>query len=87
MKRYLTVEEVAELLRCTKRTVHELTRTDAIPCIRLPGVRRVLFDGDEVCAWIAAHRNRARAVRAPLQTAQPSGSPEGLGILNPEVAA
>lgn len=62
MKRFLTVEDVAERLRCSRRTVHELTRTDAIPCVRLPGVRRVLFDEDELVEWVEQHRSRPREV-------------------------
>ena len=49
--RYLLVEEVAERLRCSRRTVHELTRTNAIPHRRLPGCRRCLFRADELEAW------------------------------------
>jgi excisionase family DNA binding protein len=48
---YLLVEEVAERLRCSRRTVHELTRTSAIPHRRLPGCRRCLFRSDELEAW------------------------------------
>jgi Helix-turn-helix domain len=40
---YLTVEDVAARYRCSVRTVHELTRTLAIPHRRLPGSRRCLF--------------------------------------------
>lgn len=49
--RYLLVEDVAERLRCSIRTVHELTRTNAIPHRRLPGTRRCLFRLDELEAW------------------------------------
>jgi excisionase family DNA binding protein len=48
---YLLVEEVAERLRCSVRTIHELTRTNAIPHRRLPGTRRCLFRLDELEAW------------------------------------
>jgi excisionase family DNA binding protein len=51
IRRYLLVEEVAERLRCSRRTVHELTRTNAIPHRRLPGCRRCLFRDDELEAW------------------------------------
>src|SRR6266540_3244180 len=37
---YLLVEDVARRLRCSCRTIHELTRTCAIPHRRLPGGRR-----------------------------------------------
>ena len=48
---YLLVEDVAQRLRCSRRTVHELTRTCAIPHRRLPGSRRCLFREDELEAW------------------------------------
>jgi excisionase family DNA binding protein len=48
---YLLVEDVAVRLRCSRRTVHELTRTGAIPHRRLPGGRRCLFRPDELDAW------------------------------------
>jgi len=48
---YLLVEDVAERLRCSTRTVHELTRTSAIPHRRLPGSRRCLFRREELEAW------------------------------------
>jgi excisionase family DNA binding protein len=50
---YLLVEEVAQRLRCSIRSVHELTRTLAIPHRRLPGSRRCLFRLDELEAWEA----------------------------------
>jgi excisionase family DNA binding protein len=48
---YLLVEDVAKRLRCSCRTIHELTRTCAIPHRRLPGGRRCLFREDELEAW------------------------------------
>jgi len=48
---YLVVEDVAERLHCSTRTVHELTRTSSIPHRRLPGSRRCLFRTDELEAW------------------------------------
>lgn len=50
---YLLVEDVAQRLRCSCRTIHELTRTCAIPHRRLPGGRRCLFREDELEAWEA----------------------------------
>jgi excisionase family DNA binding protein len=50
---YLLVEEVAERLRCSTRSVHELTRTNRIPFRRLPGSRRCLFLVVELEAWEA----------------------------------
>lgn len=48
---YLLVEDVAERLRCSTRTIHEMTRTGSIPHRRLPGGRRCLFRLDELEAW------------------------------------
>ena len=48
---YLLVEDVAERLRCSVRSVHELTRTSGIPHRRLPGSRRCLFLVAELEAW------------------------------------
>lgn len=48
---YLLVEDVAARLHCSRRTVHELTRTNSIPHRRLPGSRRCLFRSDELEAW------------------------------------
>src|SRR4051812_33740339 len=56
MGRYLLVENVADLLGISKRTVHELTRTRAIPCRRPAGARRYLFIPDELDAWIDGAR-------------------------------
>jgi excisionase family DNA binding protein len=50
--RFLTVEEAAELLRCSTRSVHERTRLRELPCRRLPGTRRVLFRREELEAWV-----------------------------------
>jgi excisionase family DNA binding protein len=49
---YLTVEEVAERLHRKPRTIHELTRTAAIPHRRPSGTRRCLFIPSEVDAWL-----------------------------------
>jgi excisionase family DNA binding protein len=48
---YLTVEQVAERLHWSARTVHERTRTATIPHRRLPGTRRCLFVEAELQAW------------------------------------
>lgn len=49
---FLTVEQVAALLHVSKRTVHELTRTCAIPHRRIGGTRRCLFVRTEIDAWL-----------------------------------
>jgi excisionase family DNA binding protein len=49
---YMLVEDVAELLACSKRTVHERARLGEIPHRRPPGARRLLFVEAEVRAWL-----------------------------------
>ena len=48
---YLTTEDVAERLRCSVRTVHEMTRNLEIPHFKRPGGRRCLFRPDWLQAW------------------------------------
>jgi excisionase family DNA binding protein len=52
--RLLHVEDVSALLGISVRTVHELTRQRRIPCRRIPATRRILFDSDELAAWVDA---------------------------------
>lgn len=52
--RKLLVEDVSALIGISVRTVHELTRQRRIPCRRIPGTRRILFDSDELADWIDA---------------------------------
>jgi excisionase family DNA binding protein len=51
-RQYLTVEEVAELLRCSRRSVHGLTAARALPHRKLAGTRRLLFVEDELRAFV-----------------------------------
>ena len=48
----LHVERVADLLGCSTRSVHELTRRRAVPFRRIAGTRRCLFVEAEVLAWV-----------------------------------
>ncbi len=48
----LHVEDVARLLGISVRTIHELTRQRRIPCRRIPGTRRILFDSEEISDWV-----------------------------------
>jgi hypothetical protein len=48
---YLLVEDVAERLRCSTRSIHELTRSCTIPHRKLPGSRRCLFLASELEMW------------------------------------
>jgi excisionase family DNA binding protein len=49
---YLLVEDVAAMLGCSTRTVHERTRLAEIPHRRPPGARRCLFLEAELRAWL-----------------------------------
>jgi len=72
---YLHTEDVAFLLGCKVRTVHELTRERRIPYRILPGTRRCLFAADELRAWSDG---------APLEVVELDG---GGRIVRPKVAA
>ena len=53
MKRaYLTSEEVAELLRCSVRSVHGLTAAGRLPHRKLAGMRRVLYQPEELAQYL-----------------------------------
>lgn len=49
---YLTVEQIAERLHLSRRSIHELTRTNAIPHRRIGGTRRCLFLATEIDEWV-----------------------------------
>jgi excisionase family DNA binding protein len=49
---FMTSSEVAAHLRCSLRTVHELTRQGAIPHRKMPGSRRCLFLREEIDRWV-----------------------------------
>jgi excisionase family DNA binding protein len=53
---FLTVPEVADHLRCSARSIHELTRFRRIPHRKLPGGRRILFLRAELDAWVDGRR-------------------------------
>jgi len=49
LPRFLKVEEVADLLRCKKRTIYDMVEQKRIPHRRVGG--RLLFDLDEIIDW------------------------------------
>jgi excisionase family DNA binding protein len=49
----LLAEDVAAMLRVSPVTVREWARRGRLPCLRLPGTRRVLFPGDWIEAYLA----------------------------------
>lgn len=59
---YLTVKELADLLRLKERKVYDLAASGAVPCSRATG--KLLFPSDEIRAWI----NRAKTGSSSMQT-------------------
>jgi excisionase family DNA binding protein len=49
---FLTTKDVAGLLGCSVRTVHERTRLGEIPHRKAPGCRRCHFIESELRAWL-----------------------------------
>ena len=56
---YLTVAELAELLRIKERKVYDLASSGEVPCIKVTG--KLLFPAEEVRAWIAGGRSGSKA--------------------------
>lgn len=52
---YLTVRELAELLRIKERKVYDLAASGEVPCSRATG--KLLFPADEIRAWIAKSKS------------------------------
>jgi excisionase family DNA binding protein len=49
LPRFLKVNEVADLLRCKKRTIYDMVEQDRIPHRKVGG--RLLFDLNELIEW------------------------------------
>ncbi len=49
LPKFLTVQEVADLLRCKKRTIYDMVEQRRIPFRRVGG--RLLFELDEIVEW------------------------------------
>jgi excisionase family DNA binding protein len=60
---YLTVPELAELLRIKERKVYDLASSGQVPCIRVTG--KLLFPAAEVRDWIASGRSEPRPRSRP----------------------
>ena len=58
--RLLSVAELAALLHCTPRTVYRLVERDVIWPVRVPALRRVLFDLHDVEALLKHGQPRRR---------------------------
>ncbi|MGP6085734.1 substrate-binding domain-containing protein [Antarctobacter jejuensis] len=60
---YLTVAELADLLRLKERKIYDLAASGQVPCSRATG--KLLFPAREVRAWIAAHSSGLSAAPDP----------------------
>ena len=70
---YLQVEDVAELLGCSKRTVHERARLAEIPHRRPPAARRLLFLEGEIRAWLDGAELECLALPRGGRVVRPKG--------------
>ncbi|WP_172327375.1 helix-turn-helix transcriptional regulator [Mangrovicoccus sp. HB161399] len=60
---YLTVRELAELLRLKERKIYDLAASGELPCSRATG--KLLFPAAEIRAWIEGARGGRSAPAAP----------------------
>lgn len=60
---FMTVPELAELLRIKERKVYDLAASGQVPCSRATG--KLLFPSEEIRAWIGGHRSGPE--RAPAR--------------------
>lgn len=54
---YLTVKELAELLRLKERKVYDLAASGAVPCVKVTG--KLLFPEKDIRAWMTAGQSDA----------------------------
>jgi len=59
MKKFLTVEEVGELLQVSRSTIYEWTHSGFIPHYKFP--KNVRFKAIEVEEWLKRRKRRGRA--------------------------
>ncbi len=60
---YLTVRELADLLRIKERKVYDLAASGQVPCIRVTG--KLLFPTAEIREWIASGRSESKPRARP----------------------
>lgn len=58
---YLTVRELADLLRIKERKVYDLAASGQVPCVKVTG--KLLFPAAELRAWMEGGRSGGRAGR------------------------
>ena len=73
---YLTVRELAELLRVKERKVYSLAATGEIPCSRATG--KLIFPRAGIESWMATHSSGGQAVPRPEPPAVFAGSHDPL---------
>ncbi|MGR3494054.1 substrate-binding domain-containing protein [Citreimonas sp.] len=66
---FLTVKELADLLRLKERKVYDLAASGAVPCSRATG--KLLFPADEIRAWIARAKSGGDGGAAPVPMNRP----------------
>ncbi|MEI4234203.1 helix-turn-helix transcriptional regulator [Roseovarius sp. D22-M7] len=67
---YLTVRELADLLRLKERKVYDLAASGAVPCSRATG--KLLFPADEIRAWIARAQSGGGGAYAAVSATRPA---------------
>jgi excisionase family DNA binding protein len=53
MGRALTVEQLAELLQCSKKALYKMVIRGTLPCFRVGSMIR--FDPDATAKWLRSH--------------------------------
>ena len=66
---YLTVKELAALLRLKDRKVYDLAASGAVPCSRATG--KLLFPAAEIRDWIDRAKSGGGGAPAPVRSARP----------------
>lgn len=62
LAKYLTVEEVADQLQVSSRTVHRWIREDGLPAIKL--ARAVRVDADDLAKWLDGRKTQGGRTHA-----------------------
>lgn len=53
---FLTVDDVAALLRRQRRSVYDLVEKGLIPCSRPPGTRLIIFEKKAILDWLTLNQ-------------------------------
>lgn len=74
---YLLVADVAKLLGCSVRTVHERARFCEIPHRKPSGCRRLLFIESEIKAWLDGCELDVQTLPRDGRVVRPKGAQRG----------